>query len=155
MIRLKAIFFLVIFLFSLPGFTIELHYCKGKITDISFFGNAHCSCDSIESNKEEVQNEKSCKKHCHKSSSTKKSSLELKQKKCCKTEKYTISSLKLKANSSTRLALDLTAKLVPASFNDLANSTSFNAIIMFTSGDNSPPDNQHVPVWVRNRSIRI
>ena len=155
MIRLKAIFFLFIFLFSLPGFTIELHYCKGKITDISFFGDANCSCESPEYNKEEIQPEKSYKKHCHKSSNSKKNSVELKQKKCCKTEKYTISSLKLKANSSTRIALDLSTKLLPVSFTEVVNPAVFTTRFTLTSGDNSPPESRHVPVWVRNRTIRI
>jgi hypothetical protein len=99
-----AIFFLFVFCISLPGFSVELHYCKGEITDISFIGETNCVCKG---SKEEQTTEStetiSCKKHCHKEAAIDDSKENLKQeKKCCKTEKLTFASSKLKAISSSK-----------------------------------------------------
>jgi hypothetical protein len=99
-----AIFFLFVFCFSLPGFSVELHYCKGKVTDISFFGEADCICKEAHSeSKLEFSKTNSCEKHCHDELEKSKSRVQLKKdKNCCKTEKLTFTSSKLKAISSSK-----------------------------------------------------
>jgi hypothetical protein len=99
-----AIFFLFVFCVSLPGFSVELHYCKGEITDISFFGEANCVCkDSKEDHNVASVETISCKKHCHAEAAVDNSKENLKnEKKCCKTEKLTFTSSKLKAISSSK-----------------------------------------------------
>jgi hypothetical protein len=101
-----AIFFLFVFCFSLPGFSVELHYCKGKVTDISFFGEANCVCkDSHVEQSDKSTETVSCKKHCHKEAVSDESRQKLKKdKNCCKTEKLTFTSSKLKAISSSKLS---------------------------------------------------
>lgn len=100
-----AVFFLLIFCVSLPGFSVELHYCKGEVTDISFFGEAGCACkDSHKTMVEEPTGLTTCEKHCHKSDVRNQTENQVKKNKsCCKTEKLTFTSSKLKANSSTKV----------------------------------------------------
>lgn len=98
--RAVALFFLVVFSFSLPGYSIEVHFCKGKLTDISFFGDTSCKCEvPLESNVISTS-EDSCHRNCH---ALKKqvpdSATKIQQKKCCSTEKLTLTSSKLKAFS--------------------------------------------------------
>lgn len=83
----------------------ELHYCKGEITDISIFGEANCVCkDSKEEQTVAPVETVSCKKHCHKEAAVDESKVNLKkEKKCCKTEKLTFTSSKLKAISSSKI----------------------------------------------------
>lgn len=99
-----AIFFLFVFCFSLPGFSVELHYCKGEVTDISFFGEANCICkDAHTETVLESSKANSCEKHCHNELEKSKSQIQLKNNKnCCKTEKLTFASSKLKAISSSK-----------------------------------------------------
>ena len=100
MMRLKAIFLLFIFCSSSVGLSIEAHYCKGVLTDISFFGQTDCElgCPSKQVVKEEKKT--SCHKKqkeqkkacCHKTESIE---LELKVKEklepvdCCSTQNMT------------------------------------------------------------------
>lgn len=100
-----AIFFLFVFCISLPGFSVELHYCKGKITDISFFGEANCVCkDSHQESENEFSETNSCEKHCHDGLEKSEAPVQVKKdKKCCKTEKVTFTSSKLKAISSSKI----------------------------------------------------
>lgn len=100
-----AIFLLLVFCISLPGFSVELHYCKGEITDISFFGEANCVCKDSKEEKTVTSVETvSCKKHCHKETTVDDVKDNLKsEKKCCKTEKLTFTSSKLKAISSSKI----------------------------------------------------
>lgn len=99
-----AIFFLFVFCISLPGFSVELHYCKGEITDISFFGEANCVCkDSHKESELKFSETNSCEKHCHDDLEKSEAPVQLKKdKKCCKTEKLTFTSAKLKAISSSK-----------------------------------------------------
>jgi len=99
-----ALFFLFVFCVSLPGFSVELHYCKGTVTDISFFGHANCLCEDSEKNAEHKKSEKlDCQKHCHGESVSPVTESMIKlQKACCKTEKLTMTSSKLKAFSGTK-----------------------------------------------------
>lgn len=66
--RFKAIFFLIVFLFSISVFWAEVHYCKGKVTEISMFQKASCSCPKMNETK----------KKCHAK----------KKKKCCETKVF-------------------------------------------------------------------
>lgn len=98
-----SIFFLFTFCFSLSGFSVELHYCKGEVTDISFFGEASCVCN--ESQAPCVETElTSCKKHCHKEVSSSDSKKTAVKNSCCKTEKLTYTPSKLKAISVTKIS---------------------------------------------------
>jgi hypothetical protein len=103
-----------VFCISLPGFSVELHYCKGEITDISFFGEANCVCkDSHQESEIEFSKTNSCEKHCHNELETSKAQLELKNdRKCCKTEKLTFTSSKLKAISSSKFSQFITVLAV-------------------------------------------
>jgi hypothetical protein len=99
-----ALFFLLVFSISQPGFSVELHFCEGKITDVAVFGHAACRCENPQ--EPVVMNpdhQDSCEKHCHKTEleQTKKSTGHY-QKACCKTEKLTLTSAKLKALSSLK-----------------------------------------------------
>ncbi|MBK9191144.1 MAG: hypothetical protein IPM77_06290 [Crocinitomicaceae bacterium] len=101
--RSISFFFLVLFSFSLTSYSIELHYCKGSITDVSFFGDANCTC---ENSKTPVEDEVTCKKSCHSHELSENDLLKTeKNNKCCKTEKLTLTSSKLKAFSSTEIKL--------------------------------------------------
>jgi len=111
-----AFFFLLVFSVSLPGFSVELHFCKGKITDIAFFGNTACSCDKHQARNadqplkaNEVAGKSCCEKHKAVAESDFESGSADKKvdsfaKKCCKTEKVTLTSAKLKALSSLKTA---------------------------------------------------
>lgn len=102
-------FFLLIFLVSNTGLSLELHYCKNEITDISFFGNADCVCES-EKKVAEIKNNShtACEEHCHKNSSK----VENKQgeihseKSCCKTENITYSVPTVKSTVESRLSFE-------------------------------------------------
>jgi hypothetical protein len=130
-----AFFFLLVFSISLPGFSIELHFCQGKVTDVAIFGDAVCTCDKHAANHvEEVVSEdhdstnKSC---CEKEKVTENCDLHVGcadqheadsfTKKCCKTEKLTITSAKLKALSAlknTKAVLLAVAVLNPYSITE-------------------------------------
>lgn len=130
--RSIALFFLFLFSFSLTGYSIELHYCKGSITDVSFFGDANCSCESMKMQPEEKD---TCKKSCHKHQISQNVELNAgKHKKCCKTEKLTLTSSKLKAFSSTEIKLFSVwvSFIDPFSFVEL---TDENDIICFCAPD--------------------
>jgi hypothetical protein len=126
--RSISFFFLFLFSFSLTGYSIELHYCKGSITDVSFFGDADCTC---ESSKMVLSEKETCKKSCHAPEILSNDSVKSDDsKKCCKTEKLTLTSSKLKAFSSTEIKLfsvwvsciDPIIFLEPADENDLVQT---------------------------------
>lgn len=98
-----SIFFLFTFCFSLSGFSVELHYCKGEVTDISFFGEASCVCNEAQSACLETESKSSsCKKHCHMEIPSCDSKNLAVKNSCCKTEKLTYTPSKLKAISVTK-----------------------------------------------------
>ena len=105
--RLKAIFFLFTFSLSIAGYTFELHYCKGVVTDISFFGNADCVCTDMTSHKVELK----CKKQCHSEElidykmSSENPHSNLSKNDCCKTEKLTFLSPGIKAHSNVETSV--------------------------------------------------
>ena len=78
--KVKAIFFLFLFLISQVSFSLDLHYCHTTLTDVSFFGNTNCVC--LDTHHEE-HNEgcQSHKKSCDHSTKIKKE-----KKDCCSTE---------------------------------------------------------------------
>lgn len=120
-----AFFFLFVFCISLPGFSVELHYCKGEVTDISFFGEASCVCKTEVQLTKEKQ-ESTCEKHCHKSVKSEKKSEKIhKKNSCCKTEKLTFSSAPLKAHSNSKVAevFSLIAVLNPYFLSQLDQQT--------------------------------
>lgn len=102
--RSIAVFLLFVFCISLPGYSIEVHFCKGKITDIAFFGDAACHCETPQTPATvSTENTMKCHKHCHeKQTSNAKKSVQVAQKKCCKTQHLTLTSSKLKAFSSVK-----------------------------------------------------
>lgn len=59
-----AILLLFVFSFSISVFSAELHYCKGEITDISFFGDATCACPSMDKMSTHCQMHKKKKSCC-------------------------------------------------------------------------------------------
>lgn len=56
MLRFKAIVLFLLFSLSSLGKSVEIHYCEGTITDLAFFGGAHCIC---------VEDEANSKTECH------------------------------------------------------------------------------------------
>jgi len=104
--KLKAIFFLISFSFSITGHTLELHYCQGKVTDVSLIGHANCFCGQSHAQVDERETESNCEKHCHSvSKDEKKIDVEIKKENCCKTEKLTFLSPSIKALSNTDIPL--------------------------------------------------
>lgn len=89
MLRIKAICFLVLFSFSTFGNAFEVHYCKGEMTDIAFFGGAECICrGEVEVTKTHCHaSESSCSHHNQSAQKkTSKPEKEIKEKDCCQTE---------------------------------------------------------------------
>ena len=87
MLRIKAIFFLLLFSVSLVGNALELHYCKGELTDIALIGSADCVCPGEKP--EQVIDSCSMDKGCghHKPSKKQKpSKSNVGEKDCCQTE---------------------------------------------------------------------
>ncbi len=101
MSRLYAYILLVIFTVTLPSYSVELHYCQGAITDVALLGSASCVCQDKE--QEEKTEVTKCEFHCHSKSLQAQNTDELAHKPCCKTEKLTLSSAKLKASPSSKI----------------------------------------------------
>lgn len=98
--RFSAIFFLTIFVMSLRGYSFEVHYCHGEITDLALFGHADCVCETatdIVDKKEEMP--------CHKKKTTPAKESVSGKKECCKTEYLTYTTVKLKAAASFKIDL--------------------------------------------------
>ena len=89
MLRIKAIWCLMLFTFSTFGNAFEVHYCKGEMTDIAFFGGAECICpDEVETTKEHCHASESSCSHHNQTAQLKdtKPEKEIKEKDCCQTE---------------------------------------------------------------------
>lgn len=118
--RFKSILLLLIFLASIKGYSFEMHYCQGKITDISFIGHTECLCQHDDLKEEASTHENHCKKNCH-SSKLKESFRNdlIKDSGCCKTEQVTLMSTSIKALSSNELPviMAIVATLNPFFFN--------------------------------------
>lgn len=88
MLKIKAIFLLFLMTVSTIGQAVELHYCKGQITSVSFMGNAECVCP------EEVEEEKtSCSHHKeHTEQSVQESNDKdcISKIGCCETEQFSV-----------------------------------------------------------------
>jgi hypothetical protein len=95
--RFKAYFFLLTFCFSTLGYSLELHYCKGQVTDVSFIGAAECVCGDRHDHQ---GMDDSCGKTCHAEKTAQKNTIENKAKGCCKTEQLSFYSSSLKALST-------------------------------------------------------
>lgn len=104
--KLKAIFLLVIFLSSIVGYSFEMHYCKGQITDVSFIGHAECVCVDGNTTHETESQSKTCKKSCHDEElKVNLNKDNFKDTGCCKTKQVTYMSSTVKALSSSELPL--------------------------------------------------
>ena len=119
-----ALFFLIVFSISLPGYSVEVHFCEGKITDVALFGNASCVCENKKAPVavEEEHHHAGCKKHCQPEKAEANKEVTKFHKECCKTEKLTLTSSKLKAHSShkiTQVVLMAAAILNPYIITDL------------------------------------
>jgi hypothetical protein len=96
--RFKAYFFLLTFCFSTLGYSLELHYCKGQVTDVSFIGSAECVCPGGHDHEDKA--ERTCTKTCHPEKPVQKNGIDYQGKGCCKTEQLSFYSSSLKALSS-------------------------------------------------------
>ena len=80
------------------GHTLELHYCQGLVTDVSFIGHAECVCNNSQMEVGVKDKKTSCEKHCHDDEVGDNSChSELEDNDCCKTEKFTFLSPSVKA----------------------------------------------------------
>jgi len=62
--RLISISLMFLFMFSISSFSVEIMYCKGEITDISFFGPAECDKCSFPKRHSKCKMKKCEKKNC-------------------------------------------------------------------------------------------
>ena len=78
--KLKAIFFLMLFLTSQVSFSLDLHFCHATLTDISFSGGTDCVCLDIH----EGEHDNKC--HSHKKSCDHSTKEVVAKKDCCSTQ---------------------------------------------------------------------
>lgn len=96
--KVIALFLLFTFSLSQLGLAVELHYCKGDVTDVSLFGQASCVC-KVEANHE--NEDQTCHTPCHEEVQDRHCDDDDRAEKsdCCKTKTVFLTSAKLKAHS--------------------------------------------------------
>jgi len=126
------------------GYSLELHYCQGKITDVSFIGHAECVCAVSSHESHETKSEVQCQHHCQKENIEHgKTDLQLEKEDCCKTEKFTFFSPTVKAHSTTEVPVWIV-------FNAILNPSFF---LTSVNKNNVSQDNYSPPLFKRDISI--
>lgn len=95
--KLISAILLFVFSISLTGFSVDIHFCEGKLTDVAFFSEASCICDNHEfEEKSCCQHQKENAKDCHTSNAAL-----TKNKPCCSNEELVVQALKFDSTNPT------------------------------------------------------
>lgn len=104
--RVKALFCLVLFLFSTAGANASVHLCGGEVTDIAILSAASCDHEEVE----EVAVE--CKHHCCEDEESHNDELPESSDDCCDTEE--LSDVETFLTVEEKSALILAVQLIPS-----------------------------------------
>ncbi|UKN02554.1 hypothetical protein K6119_03365 [Paracrocinitomix mangrovi] len=150
--RIKAIFFLTLFLLSTAGTYASIHHCGGEITDISILSVAKCDHQKKDKQEEEKSHCKSkcCKHEEQKQEATHCDHSTKSENNCCSTEIVDLAKTKLTQTASDDVKL--ISKILP-SFYDFYFEHPY--VLFRSTGIAYVPPNSERDICVEVQCFRI